>query len=293
MNIRIPSFFRNQKLVPAWQYRCDGILWRIQVSDKGMIIGEDRDTEKKTVSFFCIEEKSGEVLWNKRTFEETYWISIDSINANTVFFHEFKSPSFPEKKRIYAVDVFSGKLKWKNNELRFHCALNNCVYAANETFASRTFVVLDIHTGAIIRELENDKQLHIIEQEAEREQAFHRLQLPSVCSMNNVLSQERMSSLKKHFSSHRVIDEIELFENDNFVIVSYYENMSESELTPQLVQRLRIFRKQQSFKNIFSDVISQKVSMVLHDSFYLKENILFYIKNKKIFTALNLDSATT
>ncbi|MBM4165884.1 MAG: DUF4905 domain-containing protein [Ignavibacteria bacterium] len=294
MSIRVPSFFRKQKIVPAWQFHCDGILWRMKVSDNGLIIGEDRDTEKKTVSFFCIEEKRGTVLWSKLAFEESFWISVDCVVANTIFFHEFKSPSLPEKRKIYAVDARNGKLLWKNEELRFLCALHNCVYATKDTFASRTLVVLDIHSGTIIREFENEnQQLDIITQDAEREQTYHYLQLPTVFSLNSIVSQERLHGLKKYFLSHRIIDEIEFFENDTFAIISYYENISESLLTPKLNQQLHIFNKQKSFKKVFSDLIAQNAIMVLHDSFYLKDNFLFFIKNKKVLTALNLYSPTT
>ena len=68
------SLFASNKLKPHWLYSTDNILWRIMFSHNGIIIGEDRNTETKMVTFFCLDASNGKPLWKNKTFNEQWWI---------------------------------------------------------------------------------------------------------------------------------------------------------------------------------------------------------------------------
>ncbi|MBS4028163.1 MAG: DUF4905 domain-containing protein, partial [Ignavibacteriales bacterium] len=87
------NLFSKKQLRPVWQYTCDGILWRLKVSNNRLILGEDRNTEAKTVSYFCVEETTGKILWKNLKFDEPFWIGINAVYNNVAYFHEYESPS--------------------------------------------------------------------------------------------------------------------------------------------------------------------------------------------------------
>jgi len=47
------SIFRSDRLSPEWTYTADGMLWRLFCARGGRLVGECRDQEKKTATFFC------------------------------------------------------------------------------------------------------------------------------------------------------------------------------------------------------------------------------------------------
>src|SRR5450759_102613 len=110
--MNISSLFQKKQLKPAWSYTTEGVLWRLLFSETNFIVGEDRDTEKKEVSFFCLNASNGDVLWKDISFAEPWWIGIEGIVHGKVFLHGFKKPDMPEHGRIIAVDLGTGRELW-------------------------------------------------------------------------------------------------------------------------------------------------------------------------------------
>jgi len=266
-------------------------LWRLKVSDKGFIVGEDRNVEQKTVSYFCLKEKNGEVLWKNLTFEEKFWIGINAVYGERVYFHEFKSPSMPEEKKIIAVDLSSGNTAWKNDELKFLFAYNDCVYASKESFTSRLFFELDCENGNILRELGDDiGYINTLQETSEHSQPYNHLQLPTAILKDDFLRNEEYVSLLKTFRRHKITGDVELYENENFLAFTLYENANDNPFEFNLNQYLIIAEKGKSLKQVFSETITTNASMTLLDTFFFKENILYFIKEKKTLTAVSLVS---
>src|SRR5713101_5946050 len=105
---------KTNEIRVAWQYTTGGKLWRLYPSASGRIVVEDRDVERKKVSFTCLDQMTGRVLWTDLQFAEKWWITIDSIYHDVLFLHEYATPDMPEHKKIHAVDVESGRLSWSN-----------------------------------------------------------------------------------------------------------------------------------------------------------------------------------
>src|SRR5258707_14789953 len=109
---------KSKEVTVAWQYTTKGNLWRLFPSASGHIVLEDRNVERKEVSFACLDHQTGKVFWADVQFQERWWISIDSICSGVLFLHEYASPDMPDHKKIYAVDLSSGVLIWSNQAMK-------------------------------------------------------------------------------------------------------------------------------------------------------------------------------
>lgn len=141
------SLFTGPRLAPAWRYETGGLVWRIVPSDGRKILGEVRTVNTKTVWFFCLDERDGTVLWEKRDFGLGWWCGVEGVAGGTAFLHRFPAPDLPVRGGIHAVDISTGSLLWSADALRFLSAGGDSLYAEDEGTVTSMTVELNPRTG--------------------------------------------------------------------------------------------------------------------------------------------------
>jgi hypothetical protein len=132
----------------TWRYTPGGILWRIVPAGGGRIIGEGRTENLKDVRFFCLEERTGRILWADRDFGLGWWCGIEGYSSSVVFLHGFASPDLPFHRSVYAVDIETGEMLWSDEQLRFARAFSDRLYAEGESGGRETLIDIDPRTGS-------------------------------------------------------------------------------------------------------------------------------------------------
>ena len=282
----------SKKLQPAWEFTTKGTLWRMLVSEGNHIIGEDRDAEKKSVSFFCLNGETGNVLWRNVQFHEKWWITIEAIHQDVVFFHEYASPDLPAHKKIYALEIATGKLLWYNEELSFAFAHNESVFASKDTEEQRIFLELDLRTGAVLGEKDAQYMNVLRETITPREEQVEFPQ-PFDFSING--NAELKQHIEKAVSKAKNIQHIEFLEKSlqkdggqvGKLVVGWYDNVSAKLDQPMLNQELVVI--DESSNIIYRDLMNSEVTIAVPDTFFGKGNFVYYIKNKKTLVALRIE----
>jgi hypothetical protein len=150
------SFFRlirRQTLRPAWEFTTKGIIWRLQPASGGLIIGEERDLDSKSASFFCIELSVGTPLWKEKSFGQQWWTGIAGVYRDTLLLHGYATPDMPGQKGITGIDCATGKILWEAPELSCVATTGGTIRASRTTPLGRVLCELDRRTGNVIREL--------------------------------------------------------------------------------------------------------------------------------------------
>ena len=150
------SFFKNGSLTPRWSYACEGILWRMLFSKRGRLLGEARNPETKRATFFCLNERDGEPFWKDKSFAEPWWIGIEDITDDFIFFHTFIKPDMPQHAGVIACSVSDGGELWKESRYTFIHAENDKVYVSKEGFEDIRYYALENESGKILEDLGND-----------------------------------------------------------------------------------------------------------------------------------------
>ena len=109
--------------------------------------------ESKQVYFNCLKIDDGKVCFKNFQLEEKYWVGIEAVNKNIIFFHKFRKPDMPGHKGIYAFEILSKKIIWQNDDLIYLLAKDDKVYTYHTTFDGRQYFMLDHLTGKIIKDL--------------------------------------------------------------------------------------------------------------------------------------------
>jgi outer membrane protein assembly factor BamB len=281
------SLFKDRKIKPAWQYETDGQLWRMLFSDSGRIVGEDRDEGKKEVTFFCLDEASGKVLWNHVGLSEHWWIGIETLYDGIVFLHEYVKPDLPQHKRIIALDIESGTIIWRNDELLPLFVAHDKFYAAKETFEKRVYYELNARTGEIEREFSQGDENP---DPSWREEGISSqdVEFPEVID-NEVEEENRLwETIRSHCDVKKVVGNIEYIQREGVLFFNYHERVSNLSADPPLLKN--IFKVVDIERNrvVYSEPLNERVLAPAPDSFFLKGRQLFYVKNKNRLVAIPL-----
>ncbi|MCI0706201.1 MAG: DUF4905 domain-containing protein, partial [Ignavibacteriae bacterium] len=256
--MKIFSFLKQGLREPEWTYNAPGNIWRIQFSQSGQLVGECRDHELKTVSFFCLDENTGSVHWQGvrlnqsaakedaprlvETSVDPWWIGIDSVYRDVILLHEFANPGLPEHRGILALDLGSGSLLWHNRDLTFWFAYKDSLYAYKPMFQKRIGYKLSLKTGNVEEEFDDAlDNLYTLRSLALNEQREEEYLFPEVLE-EGVGGQDVRAIVKKETRDAEVLGNVEFIRHDPFLLLNYYtSNRLSTVESPILENRFSIF----------------------------------------------------
>jgi hypothetical protein len=282
------SIFRPEQLATDWAYHANGIVWRVQFTSRGRIVGECRDRDKKIASFFCLDEQSGKPLWKDLRLEEPWWVGVEGVAGEVILLHSYAKPDMPEHKGILAFDVEGGTLRWRNDDVSFWFSSEENVYAYRDFFERRVGYELDVRTGEIRRTFDES----LSEMQALRHRVLDQQTAPEVV-LPEILSGSPDDSLllplvNKTMKGKESAGSIEFIKEPGFLLFNYHvrdRNSAEGALTFE--NHFFIYRYPQG-ERIFFDVIGSNLTAYVPDSFFIHRPRIFFIKDQRVLTAIRL-----
>ena len=284
--MNISSLFQRQQLKPAWSYTTEGVLWRIVFSESNFIIGEDRDTENKQVTFFCLNAVNGDVLWKGMTFAEPWWIGIEGVKHDKIFLHGFKKPDMPEHGKIIAVDLGTGRELWRNNDYAFVCATNDRVFAFRDFFEKRKYYEIDSSGGAFIQEFnEAPEGLYEMKNASHGRNDF-------LFPESSIETLAEYPLVTRHVSLYCDMEQlrgpVEFVRSNGMLVFNYHALTGRDEKNMDVLQNRLCVVEEEGSKRIFADVLNESTPSPVPDSFFLDDRTLYYIKNKNTLVSIQL-----
>jgi|SRR5690606_1764255 len=266
------------KIKKEYTYSTSKQIWRLLPSNTNKLIIEERDPELKEVSFSCIELSSGKKLFINKTIEEKFWIGIEKIYNDIIFLHKFKKPDMPGHIGIIAFDINKKEILWKNDELIFLFINNEDLFCYSETsFESKRYFKLNYLTGEILNNYGGNQSEIIKTQEMIKDedefagytftQQFF-LEIETDERVKNILTEERNSNL--------ISGKINYIKINNLLLFSYHIIIPEKNEMKNIFKAVDIDKR----KIIFDMELNRGVKNFIPDSFFIKDNLLFLLKEK-------------
>jgi outer membrane protein assembly factor BamB len=263
----------------------EGVVWRVVPTNAGVFVGEDRNLKTKQVSFFCINQTTGEVLWKEISFDERWWIGIEAVCSDRVLLHGFSKPDMPDHKKILALDLFTGRTVWSNDDMRFILAVEDSVFASKDTANGRMIFELNLQTGSILRSLENDHE--VLNAAKARMEMLLNDEPEFPMPMNESFAQDEptFSLVHRHCRSDDTVAPIEIVDRNNLIFCSYHEK---SNMDGGLKNVLKIVDRSDG-ELMFAETLDHNLQNTVPDSFFLQGNMLYFVKDRSSLTALSID----
>lgn len=280
------SLFQQRSLSPAWTFSPRGKIWKVLFADGRTLVGEARDVEAKQASFFCVETETGAAVWENLSFPEPWWVGVDAIHRGVLFFHEFAKPDLPEHKRIRAVDLHTGKILWTNDDASFFFAYANFVYAEKKMFEKRVAVKMELLTGLEVEEIGDPDELMTLRRLAGEE--LHddsSVMYPEL--LEEAAERARADLIRPHLraAQWRSLESVEM---PGYLIASYHFPFERDATGRSLYSNNLIILEKKNGRKIFADVLNAETRAVVPDSFFVRNQTVFYVKEYSTLVAVPL-----
>ncbi len=129
--------FKHMKLKKKYIHNNNRQIFRLIPTDTDKIIVEERDTDKKQAYFNCLHIESGKKILKNLQLNEKFWIGIETVYNDVIFFHRFQKPDMPHHRGIIAYDIEKKKKIWEDLENTFLFIKDDKVYSFQKTFNGR------------------------------------------------------------------------------------------------------------------------------------------------------------
>lgn len=262
------------KLKKHINYKSNNQVWRILISAKNHLIVENRNTELKQVYFNCFDLQAGKKVFVEKQFDETYWIGIEKVVDDIIFFHGFAKPDMPGHKGISAFSIDEQKIIWKNNQYTFLFLYQDKIYCFVQKFEGRDYYVVDSKTGEFIEQVNlSDEEINQLRRKAAESENYSDYLFPIF--QNESSEKDFINIISDFTKSRKIIGDIEYVHYKDLLIFNFHEEISKNNLINNLIC-FEISKK----KIFLKEIINVNVAYPAPDSFFIYKNFLIFVKDK-------------
>src|ERR1035437_7466944 len=143
-------------LYSNYTYSHNKQIWRIIPGSPGKLVIEERDPDTREVFFSCIDLNSGNVLLDNLQFDEKFWVGVEDVYKDVIFFHKYQKPDLPGHADIIAYDINKKEELWRSEKYIFSLLYDDKLYCFRNFFEGKKYYQLDYLTGELLYELDDD-----------------------------------------------------------------------------------------------------------------------------------------
>ncbi len=270
----------------AWRYQPGGVIWSIHPAGRGKIVGEERDVARKATRFFCIELRGGRIQWDKKSFEEPWWVGIEAVHRDVMFLHGFVTPELPVHRGVTAVDLVTGRKLWSHATFTFACPGEHGVVVKQEAYDGDGLLEVDLRTGSVLGTPSSPPEV----KPPLSDDAFV---IPVPLQETGSVADLPVRGIRRFLQDKEVAGEPEAVLLGEAVVFSYYEYAPRAAGTGDGLRHRLAAIDRASGTVVYDDVLDETRSTIVPDSFFIAENMLCYVRERTQLTAVGPLPATS
>lgn len=272
------------KLKKKLKFSDSNQVWRIKITDNEKLFIETRDTEKMKAFYHTFELFTGKRIFSGHQMNEMFWLGIEAIKGDIVFFHRYAKPDMPGHRGIFAFDINTQEVLWEDESLAFLFIKEDLIYVYKEGFEGRYFYTLNINTGKVIKELgQNPTKVNALRDEAENSIDYSDYKFPEVFDSSGLELIDNV--IAKDIDGLNISNGVEYVSYNDLLIFNYHQEGNGKEL----INKLKAYDLTKG-KEIFSEILNQSANAYAPDSFFLFKNMVILLKEKKEVIVLEIKS---
>ncbi len=261
------------KLKKKYSHKNNRQIFRLIPTDTGKIIIEERDTEKKLAYFNCLNIDSGKKIFNHLQLDEKFWLGIEAIYNDVIFFHKFVKPDLPRHNGIVAYDINNKQTIWEDKNRTYLFVKDENIYAFQQRFEEREFVTLDYLTGEVIDELGFDSDaINLLREDTINSEDFTSYRFPGLFGTNSFGEQRENEILSKLREEHIITGGIEYVLIDDLLLFNFHE-VNPGNTLKNIFKAVDL----SSGKHILEVTLNSRTNAFAPDSFFVKDDLLFLL----------------
>ena len=256
-------------------------VWRILPTDTNKIILETRETESKEVFFNCIDFGTGEIIFKEMQPDEKYWVGIEAIKKDVIFFHKYASPDMPGHRELIAYSINEQKTLWKSDEYTFLFYYKDKIYGYVDVFEGRQFYTVNPQTGEFIEDLGTDAQsINALRELARKEEDYSDYRF----TYKSYESPQAEALISQYVSPSEVSGDIEFIDYENHLFFNFHKKLPESK---KLRNEFMIVNKENA-EPVFQLTLNEEANHYAPDSFFIFKDKLITVIEKTNFVVFDI-----
>jgi len=264
------------KLKKKYKFDNGRQIWRIIPTNSGKLIIEEREPEKKQAYFHCLELESGKKLLSNFQLEDKFWVGIESVQDDVIFFHKFAKPDMPKHRGIFAFDLMKKEFIWQNPELIFLFILDEKLYTYKEKFEGRSYLAINPNNGEVINDIgKNYEYINNLRSEASAKETDNGYLFPEAFEIDSGMDKQANEFIKSLKNDFVLSGKVEYILKNQLLLMSFHEANSRGSLN-NLFKAVDLSKG----KYILEEVINKETGLYLTDSFFVKDDLLFLLFGK-------------
>jgi hypothetical protein len=259
------------KLKELYSFASKRQIWRIIPAGENLII-EERNPESREVFFSCIRIENGSLIFRDYQTEEKFWIGVEAVHNNVIFFHKFAKPDMPGHKEIIAVDLYTQQTLWSTSEYSFLFVYEDKIYSFVNLFEGRKYFVLDYMTGEVLQSLNDDEiDINELRYKSYDNEFFKDSAFPELCSLDDSLT--RIIAERKNKPP---AGRIECIRHKDYVFAAWHIE------SDTYLENIFSIVEINTEKVIFEEILNRKTTKFIPENFFIKGNKLFLMVEKSV-----------
>ncbi|MBZ0198646.1 MAG: DUF4905 domain-containing protein [Ignavibacteriaceae bacterium] len=247
-------------------------IWRLLISETNKLVIETRDVDNKQAYYSCYNLENGKLLFKEFQFDEKFWLGIEEVNNDLIYLHKFAKPDLPWHKGITAFSITKKKILWANSEMSFLFSAEDDIYAYKNNFDGKEYFLLDGESGDVKKELGGDFS-YVNQKKEEHEKDFSNYIFPEIAES----SLQATGIFLKEKEENNISGYIYSAEKNGLLFINYHIAEEGGALT-NIIKIIEINRE----RVIFKETLNKKIKVYIPDSFFIKDDFLFLLKEKEI-----------
>jgi len=260
-------------------------IWRLIPSGNKLLV-EERDEVSKQVYYNCVAIESGKSILKNFQPEDKFWSGIEAFEDDRIYFHKFVKPDMPGHIGVTVYDLNAKKILWRKDNFVFLFLNENKVFTFVQKFESREFFSLDAETGNIVSQYgENAREINSIREKLldEQYEKYKNYYFPE--SYTEDKSSPEVKGIIESLKQGEIISgTIDIITYQNLLLLSYHTVKDDGKMNNYF-----IIIEIDGGKVIFKEVINSDITSYIPDSFFIKDNFLFLIKDKSELIVFSLN----
>ena len=248
-------------------------IFKVLPTDSGKIVIEERDIEKKQAYFNCLRIDSGKKIFKSLQLDEKFWIGIDTIHKDIIYFHKFVKPDLPQHNGIIAFDINSEKTIWEDNNRNYLFIKDDVLYTYQQGFEARSYSTLNRLTGEILEELDiGSESINLLKEEVITKEDFSSYHFPVVYKINATGNPDAEIYFRNFTKELIISGKIEYVQIKNLLLFNYHQIINGNMLA-------NIFNAVDLSNGscIFKETLNARTNAFAPDSFFVHDDLLFLL----------------
>jgi hypothetical protein len=189
-------------------------IFRLLPIENDKILIEERDRTIKEAFFSCLDLRTGKIIFSDLQFDEKYWIGIESIYKDVIFFHKFERPDLPNHKGIIAYDIKSQTTLWEK-PYKFLFVSDDKVFMMSNESGITEFYLFDYLSGE--NETDINEFMNLNPKKEDYSDFIYSRKISKEDFLNTIHPE-----IRKEISGYLIKDYINLAEKDNISLCSFH-----------------------------------------------------------------------